>query len=747
MKQNLKHTILEINKKWRALLPEEEKLKSAQFTIVFFLLSIVSFVMSIMNYFTHWQLLMWSTIAFGIGNVINAVLSLSKGPLKMLPRVLFAIEFLALFTFFVIVGEPEGFSAIWCALLPLAGLLLFRIKSGTILSLVEFFMLIFFFWTPVGKQLIYSGYTDAFCMRFPVLYLAFFAIGLFFEFTRWSTHRELIHARDKYKMLYNDETIKAEEEKARHFEIINVLASDYDSVTFVNLNTNSIEPYSISSSDIPERMGVTIDSNISFVNVMRAYIDNVVYADDRENFSDTVKIANLKEELSNKKSFTYVYRVENEGDIRYWEMKIVKMGTEDEEAEKIVLGLADRDAEVRKEQEYQNTLKEARAKAEASSAAKSTFLFNMSHDIRTPLNAIIGFADMANRYKDNPEKVSDCMEKSLVASNHLLSLINDVLDMSRIESGKVVIEETLTEIDVFAEHINTIVAESAKEKNITFTKHISEIKDTHLYIDTLHMDQVLLNVISNAVKYTKSGGNVDFYVEQLGDVKEQCATIRYTIADNGMGMSEEFLKRIFEAFEREQSSTKSGIQGTGLGMAITKRLVDMMNGDIEIRSKVNEGTTVEITMYYHRPSEEELEALKPSVSATDEISLEGKIILLVDDNDLNREIAKDILELDGLIVEEANDGTMAVEMVKAHDPDYYCCVLMDIQMPIMDGYQATIAIRALENADYKKLPIFAMTANAFAEDRKKAFESGMNEHIAKPIDPARVLSTIKNFMR
>ncbi len=526
-------------------------------------------------------------------------------------------------------------------------------------------------------------------------------------------------------------------------------------------------------------------------------------------------------------------------------------------------------------------LEEKLQKAEAAERAKTMFLSNMSHDIRTPMNAIIGFTTLAQTNVGNQEKVKEYLGKILSSSNHLLSLINDILDMSRIESGRLNIEEKECSISDIFRDMRNIIQTQMQVKQLDFFMDTMDVVDENIYCDKLHVNQILLNLLSNAIKFTPAGGSVSLTVRQLTDAPKGYGFYEIRVKDTGIGMSPEFAKHIFEPFEREQNTTVSGIQGTGLGMAITKSIVDAMGGSIEVQSEQGKGSefiirldfrlqqtegrieviheleglralvvddsfstcdsvtkmliqigmraewtmhgkeailranqAVEIGDEYHAYiidwvlpdlngvevarqlrsivgekvpiivltaydwSAIEAEAREAGVTAfcnkpiflselrdtlveaisdvhaaqneeilpSTEAELKGKRLLLVEDNELNREIAQELLRESGFEVETAEDGTVAVEMVKHSEPGYYALVLMDVQMPVMNGYEATRAIRALGNKKLANIPVVAMTANAFDEDRKMALESGMNAHVAKPIDVKKLFEVLNRLL-
>ena len=381
----------------------------------------------------------------------------------------------------------------------------------------------------------------------------------------------------------------------------------------------------------------------------------------------------------------------------------------------------------------EEALKDALLEAKEANAAKSRFLSNMSHDIRTPMNAIVGFTDLAIENSDDMEMVKDYLKKIQTSGNHLLSLINDILDMSRIESGKVVIEESKGNLADIIFDIESIVGGEAKNHGLTYTSDVIGITHRGVYCDKLRLRQILLNCIGNSIKFTPEGGSVSVKVSEI-------ASGRYVfrISDTGIGMSEEFLQHIFEPFERERTSTISKTQGTGLGMSITKNLVEMMGGTIDIESKINEGTTYVITLPFRvceneETSVEDTKVPTSEVSAEDKLEfLKGKHFLLVDDNSTNRIVARGLLKSRNMTIEETENGQLAVERLERSKEGEFDAVLMDVQMPIMNGYEASDKIRELSDVAIAGIPIVAMTADAFEEDKARCFEHGMNGHIAKP---------------
>ena len=384
--------------------------------------------------------------------------------------------------------------------------------------------------------------------------------------------------------------------------------------------------------------------------------------------------------------------------------------------------------------------RKAQIQAEKANAAKSDFLFNMSHDIRTPMNALLGYSELIKRELTDP-KLLDYQEKMEQSGNLLLSIINNVLDMARIESGKVELDEDYVKIRDIYQGIYKIFQAEAEKKCIHL-KMEYDVKHEHVICDETKNKEIFLNLISNAVKYTASGGRVTIRITELDCDRKDYVRIRTQVIDTGIGMSEEFLPSLFEAFARERNTTDGKIAGTGLGMPIIKKYIDMMYGTIEVESKQGEGSKFTVTLEYRIADKSYYERATEKFSDMDETRISGKHILLAEDNDLNAEIAEFILEDMGLMVDRVEDGVQCVSRIEQKPAGTYDLILMDIQMPNMDGYRATEMIRGLSDKDKATIPIIAMTANAFEEDRKKALAKGMNGHIAKPVDAEKVEKTI-----
>jgi signal transduction histidine kinase/ABC-type amino acid transport substrate-binding protein/ActR/RegA family two-component response regulator len=384
-------------------------------------------------------------------------------------------------------------------------------------------------------------------------------------------------------------------------------------------------------------------------------------------------------------------------------------------------------------------LEEACKQAESANNAKTSFLFNMSHDIRTPMNAIIGFADLLEKHQDEPEKRKDYLKKIQDSSAVLLSIINNVLEMARIEKGTVVIDEAAWSAEQFNDTLYSVFQDMMREKDIEFTRDIA-VDHQYVLCDPIKLREVFINILSNAYKYTNSGGKVHMHLEEIPSDREGYAMYRTTISDTGMGMTDEFLPHIFEEFSRENNTTDNKIEGTGLGMPIVKRLVDIMGGTITVKSKKGEGTTFEVTIPHKITDKSKL--VTHNAVEFDTNVFKGKRILLAEDNELNAEIAIELLTEEGFVVDRASDGQVCVDMLDKSDDNYYDVILMDIQMPNMNGYEATKAIRKFKNRRKSNIPIIAMTANAFEEDKRDAIRAGMDGHLAKPVDARELCKTL-----
>ena len=667
------------------------------------------------------------------------------------------------------------------------------------------------------------------------------------------------------KLRLQKKLLAEEKEKHRYDEMLHVLCEEYHSVYYVDLEQNTAIPYRVHDS-IHERYHLEEGKEVPFDRSYNSYVNGSVIEEEKNEMLHIGEPDTIREILAEHQNYTHLFRIRRDDRICYSQLRLSKPGQE-KEIRYFILGFADVDRQTREEQEKKQLLEDALSQAEAANKAKTVFLNNMSHDIRTPMNAIIGFTSLAATHLDNRELVRDYLSKIMTSSNHLLSLINDVLDMSRIESGKVRIEASECYLPDLIHDIRNIIQADIHSKQLVLLIDTVDVMDENIVCDKLRLNQVLLNCVSNAMKFTPSGGTVGIRIVQKDGAPRGFANYDFIIRDTGIGMSKDFMEHLFEPFERERTATVSGIQGTGLGMAITKNIVDMMNGSISVASEVGKGTQFTISLQFAlcgedsgRGEEPELqglhalvadddfntcasvskmltgiglraewttsgkeavlraafakengddfhvyiidwlmpdmngievvrrirkvigqtapiiiltaydwsdieeEAMEAGVTAFCEkpiflselrkilmksagylpeepeenpekniVIAEEKHILLVEDVALNREIAETILREKGFRVDCAENGAQAVEMVKSSENDPYDVVLMDIQMPVMDGYEAAGRIRNLKDPSLADVIILAVTANAFEEDRKRALEAGMNGHIAKPI--------------
>jgi len=544
---------------------------------------------------------------------------------------------------------------------------------------------------------------------------------------------------------------KMQEKKNERYqkELIQALSIDYNFVWFFNLDTgvgsllrNNVENGNVFNS--------FLGREIILEESMDLYVRNFVYEEDQEFVRTAFSREKMLAELSEKRVYYLNYRICNGGRIRDFQMKAVRAGSWNE-SRGVVLGFRNIDEETRNEMERTRQLEDALSSAKKASKAKSVFLSNMSHDIRTPMNAIVGFTNLAIAHMDQQSQVEEYLEKIKSSGNHLLSLINDVLDMSHIESGKMHIEEKLCSLPEILDGLYNILQADVKAKQLSLRIESVDILDEEIYCDKLRLDQVLLNLLSNAVKYTEKGGNIYVRVAETPGAMSGYANYEFLIKDTGIGMSEEFVTKIFEPFNRELDSTTSGIQGTGLGMAITKNIVEMMGGTISVKSEKGIGSEFKVSFTFRVNTGEKMIHMSEFENI---MSLEEKLaevpkgrILLAEDVELNQEIAATILGDAGFETEIAGNGQIAVEMLAKSEPGYYQVILMDVQMPVMNGYEATKEIRRMENKELASIPIIAMTANAFEEDKQEALRSGMNGHIAKPIDIDVLFGVLRQILK
>lgn len=525
-----------------------------------------------------------------------------------------------------------------------------------------------------------------------------------------------------------DEVIKRERVLELQREIIEGLGKEYFSVLLLELDSGQIFSYREVGENGKRIADFCRKYGNQWCELLPAYADEIVTDESRENFLDQLSLDAL---CSNQDDFSMTYEFKTGDHIIYHQTRIAYVYKKDR-SRVAVIGTRNIDDLIKKERMQEAKLKEAYIVAEEANKAKTDFLNNMSHDIRTPMNVILGYNELMKQYLTDPILV-DYQNKIEQSGKLLLSIINNVLDMARIESGKMIVEERAEQIGLVVEELESVFESSAQEKNIVFTTSV-DVDHTHILCDGFKVREILMNLVGNAFKYTPEGGRIEIDVKELDCEKPGYVKIQTQVKDTGVGMSEDYLPTLFDSFSREYNTTIGKVSGTGLGMAIVKNLVDMMDGDICVKSKLGEGTCFTLT-FEHRIADEDSIELNQELDVLDEKSiLQGKHVLLVEDNDLNAEIAMAILEQSGLVLDRVEDGLACINRLSEVDADLYDLILMDIQMPNMNGYEATRRIRQFENVKKASIPILAMTANAFEEDKKMAKEAGMNGHISKPID-------------
>ena len=557
---------------------------------------------------------------------------------------------------------------------------------------------------------------------------------------------ELLYQR--FLLDYSDQKHEEERRERRQQSFIRALGVNYLVVCSFDLNTGRGELLRISD-DADEELKGIFDGPLTYEKSLYDYVNIRTLPDDRSMLSDMLARDRVREELEERKRINVMYRSLVDGVMGYRQVALVRAGswTDDSDDDRlVVMGLRNVDRETREEIERKEQLEEALQRANRANEAKSLFLSNMSHDIRTPMNAIIGFTTLATNHIDDVERVEDYLDKIQASSTHLLDLINDILDMSRIESGKASVEEKPCDLIEVTEHLGSIVQSEVSEKGLHYDVDLSGLHHPIVMCDELKLKQVLLNILGNAVKFTPSGGSVSFSISEAASDVDGKSNYTMTIADSGIGMDEAFIKHIFDPFERERTSTLSGTQGTGLGMSIAKRLVDMMGGDIGVTSVKGEGSTFSVVLPLEVLDKDAIAVQEGCVRQELSEQLHGLRILLVDDNLLNREIATTLLEDAGFVVEQAVDGKDAIDRLSNAEPGYYQLVLMDIQMPVMNGYEAAAIVRSMDDPVISHIPILAVTADAFEEDRQKALDCGMDGHIAKPIEIDGLLAALEGVL-
>ncbi len=531
------------------------------------------------------------------------------------------------------------------------------------------------------------------------------------------------------------------------------ITKSFSSLYFASweINLKSREIFEISVPDwahpVRERSGGKYSEA---VNVMLNEFVAIEYRHAMRAFMD---INTLQERISNEKVLTYEYLDIMNG----WCSATLIPSKKDKKGNvtNVIYAVRSVDTEKRKELNATKALHDAYEAANRANNAKTDFLASMSHDIRTPMNAIIGMTNIAKRHLEDKERVNDCLDKITVASNHLLGLINEVLDMNKIESGKLELVAEDINLSRLIDNIVTMSKQQIEDKHHKFTLSMNNVEHENVVGDSMRIQQIFMNLLGNAVKYTPDGGALKLIVSEKPTNNHRVGCFEFIFEDNGIGMSEEFQEKLFVPFSRAKDARVEKIQGTGLGMSIAKNIVSMMNGDIKVESKLGEGTKFTVTIFLKlQKNRDKATGISGDNASDGAYTLEelqrknfnGKRALLVEDNELNAEIAKEIIGMTGIEIERVSNGKLAVEQFKQVENGYYDIIFMDVQMPVMNGYEATRAIRAMSGDYAKTVPIIAMTANAFAEDVRAAKEAGMNEHVAKPLDLEQLLTTLGKWV-
>ncbi|MGN0650980.1 MAG: hybrid sensor histidine kinase/response regulator [Oscillospiraceae bacterium] len=533
-------------------------------------------------------------------------------------------------------------------------------------------------------------------------------------------------------IMVNAQKMRRIRSDSEQLKIVGALSNDYSDIFLMDPLRDS----SITMKEHGQMRAASKNESRSYAETWKRYADTFVYAEDLQTVLDTVSADNISLIMKNNEEYSIDFRAEYDNEIHYIQVKFVRLFGE---TDRLIVGFRNIDEQMKAEAERRKTLQNAFDDAQRANRAKTSFLNNMSHDIRTPMNAIIGFTNIALKKETSPE-VQDCLEKISESSEHLLALINDVLDISRIESGKTRISPVPVNISAVMDSVLDITHGFISSRELTLNVKRNPPKHPYVLADAVRIREVLVNIISNAVKFTNDGGSISFTEENLAGDSEGQIIMRYTVSDNGIGMSREFLGRIFDEFSQENSGARTQYKGTGLGMSITKRYVEMMGGTISVESEQGAGTTVTVEIPLELTAAENV---PQDVMPTEHADLTGVKVLLAEDNDLNAEIASVQLESCGMKITRTTDGKETYEAFANSPAGTFDIILMDIMMPNMNGYEAARAIRATANReDARTIPIIAMTANAFAEDVQASFDAGMNAHIAKPLVMAEVMNVI-----
>lgn len=533
--------------------------------------------------------------------------------------------------------------------------------------------------------------------------------------------------------------------------IVNSLSRMFFATYYMNIEKDTFRPVTQK-----EEVGNALGDERNYTQGIRTYAQKFICPEDREEYLKCVDRQHLLDTLRKDQPFiaTEYRMMPDEKNQRAWiRATVVLAETADDGTPRRAVYVAQdvTESKLKEEQDHQ-ALREACEAANRANAAKSDFMSRMSHDIRTPMNAIIGMTEIAVMHLDDRERVMDCLEKITVSSKHLLSLINEVLDMSKIESGKIELSEEEVHLSELIDNLVTMIRPSVQKNNHELDVHITNVEHPQVFGDPVRLQQIFMNILGNSVKYTPPGGKLSLEVREKPSDMHGYGCYEFVFCDNGIGMKPEFLEKLFEPFSREEDSRVSKIEGTGLGMAIARNIARMMNGDILVESEPGKGSRFTVILSLKRrdviaPEQDAVqEKGQQTVQLLSREVLARKRLLLVEDNELNREIAEELISQTGVAVDSAENGQEALAQFQKMPENYYDMIFMDIQMPVMDGYEATAEIRKLPRADAAKIPIIAMTANAFAEDIRRSREAGMNEHLTKPLDVGEFMKCLGKWL-
>lgn len=523
-------------------------------------------------------------------------------------------------------------------------------------------------------------------------------------------------------------------------DLIEGLSIDYESIFYVDLDQDMIQTYR-SSPRLDYLFGQN-NNTCSFSGFRDDYSMAWLYPEDRGIFREVLSPEYIRLKLAEQKMFYANFRIVHNGSLEHLQLRIVHIG-KSEHISQIVIGTRSVDDEIRYEQKQKAVLAEALIQAKSAVAAKNVFLANVSHDIRTPLNAIIGFTSLAKKHIDNPVQLISDLDKIADSGEQLLHLLNNVLEIAWSESGKIQPKQELCDLANIMQSVRETLLCRANAKNLTFNLDVTDLKYTKVLSDSEKIHQMLMHLCSNAVKYTQEEGQISVTGKLHKITPSGYGTYLFTIEDTGIGISKQFLPHIFEPFERQQNTTLSGVHGMGLGLTIVKNIVDMLNGNIEVQSETGVGTCFTITLTLQI---EEGQLLPELLANQDKPSANSQKILIVEDNEINLEIESELLKDLGFALDTAANGSIAVDMIRHSQPGEYGLILMDIQMPVMNGYEAARAIRSTADPALANIPIIALSANTFQDDIQKSKEAGMNAHLSKPIDIPKLLEQIDQLM-